>query len=134
VPTDAQRRAAVRSAPEDERAPAPLLPAWRDATGQGRDSLGRGTSPEDLARVADQDPAARREADARARTLRVTYRDPEAAADALDALIRKSGNDLRAAAQTLRQDGPEVLGACVSVDDRELLHIPCGHPVHQKTL
>jgi Ti-type conjugative transfer relaxase TraA len=111
VPTDAQRRAAVRSAPEDERAPAPLLPAWRDATGQGRDSLGRGMSQEDLARVADQDPAARREADARTRTLRVTYRDPEAAADALDALIRKSGNDLRAAAQTLRQDGPEGLGA-----------------------
>lgn len=43
--------------------------------------------------------------------MRVTYRDPEAAADALDALIRKSGNDLRAAAQTLRQDGPEGLGA-----------------------
>ncbi len=111
VPADAHRQAAVRSAPEDERAPAPLLPALRDSTGQGRDSLGRGTSPADLARVADQDPAARREADARTRTLRVTYRDPEAAADALDALIRKSGNDLRAAAQTLRQDGPEVLGA-----------------------
>jgi hypothetical protein len=111
VPADTQRQAAVRSAPENERAPAPLLPAWSDSTGQGRDSLGRGTSPEDLARVADQNPAARREADARTRTLRVTYRDPEAAADALDALIRKSGNDLRAAAQTLRQDGPEGLGA-----------------------
>jgi hypothetical protein len=87
-----------------------LLPAWRDATGQGRDSLGRGTSQEDLARAADKDPEARREADARTRTLQVIYRDPEAAADALDTLIRKSGNDLPAAARTLRQDGPESLG------------------------
>ena len=54
---------------EDERAPAPLLPAWRDPTGQGRDSLGRGTSPEDLARVADQDPAVLREADGRKRAI-----------------------------------------------------------------
>jgi Ti-type conjugative transfer relaxase TraA len=111
VPADAQRQAAVRSGPEDERAPAPLLPAWRDATGQGRDSLGRGTSPEDLARIADKDPAALREVEGRTRAMRATYRDPEAAADALDALIKKSGNDLRAAAQALRQDGPEALGA-----------------------
>ena len=110
VAADPPRQTAGRSGPEDERAPAPLLPAWRDATGQGRDSLGRGTSPEDLARVADKDPAARREVDARTRTSQVIYRDPEAAADALDALIRKSGNDLRAAARTLRQDGPESLG------------------------
>jgi hypothetical protein len=107
---DPPRQTAGRSGPEDERAPAPLLPAWHDTTGQGRDSLGRGTSPEDLARVVDQDPAARREADARTRTSQVIYRDPEAAADALDTLIRKSGNDLRAAARTLRQDGPESLG------------------------
>ena len=63
-----------------------------------------------MARVADQDPAARREVDARTSTLQVIYRDPEAAAGALDALIQKSGNDLRAAARTLRRDGPEVLG------------------------
>jgi Ti-type conjugative transfer relaxase TraA len=111
VPADAQRQATVRSGPEGERAPAALLPAWRDVTGQGRDSLGRGTSPEDLARVADQDPAALREVEAQKRAMRATYRDPEAAADARDALIQKSGNDLRVAAQTLRQDGPEVLGA-----------------------
>ena len=48
--------------------------------------------------------------DARTRTSQVIYRDPEAANDALDTLIRKSGNDLGAAARTLRQDGPEVLG------------------------
>jgi hypothetical protein len=111
VPADAQRQAAVSSRPEDERTQAALLPAWRDATGQGRDSLGRGTSQEDLARVADKDPAALREVEGQKRAMRVTYRDPEAAADALDALIKKSRNDLRAAAQTLRQDGPEVLGA-----------------------
>jgi hypothetical protein len=110
APADAQQQSAVRSAPEEERAPAALLPAWRDPTGQGRDSLGRGTSGEDLARVADSDPAARREVDDRSRAMRVTYRDPEAAADALDALIQTSGNDLRAAARTLRQEGPEMLG------------------------
>jgi BID domain of Bartonella effector protein (Bep) len=111
VPVDAQCQAAVSSGPEDERAPAALLPAWRDATGQGRDSFGRGTSPADLVRVADQDPAALREVEAQKRALRATYRDPEAAAGALEALIQKSGNDLREAAQTLRQDGPEMLGA-----------------------
>jgi hypothetical protein len=45
---DPPRPTAGRSGPEDERAPAPLLPAWRDATGQGRDSLGRGTSQQEL--------------------------------------------------------------------------------------
>jgi Ti-type conjugative transfer relaxase TraA len=110
VAADPPRPIVARGGPEDERAPVPLLPAWRDATGQGRDSLGRGTSQEDLAGVADKDPAARREVDARTRTLQVIYRDPEAAADALDTLIQKSGNDLPAAARTLRQDGPESLG------------------------
>jgi hypothetical protein len=107
---DAQRQVALRSPSEDERAPAALLPAWRDPTGRGRDSLGRGTSPEDLARVADQDPAVLREADGRKWAMRTIYRDPEAAADALDALIKTSGNDLRAAARKLEAGGPEVLG------------------------
>lgn len=111
MPADARRQAVVRGGPEDEPAPPALLPAWRDATGQGRDSLGRGTSPADLARVADKDPAALREVEGQKRAMQAAYRDPEAAADALDALIQKSGNDLRVAAQTLRQDGPEVLGA-----------------------
>jgi Ti-type conjugative transfer relaxase TraA len=111
MPADGPRQAAVRGGPEDAPAPPALLPAWRDATGQGRDSLGRGTSPEDLARVADRDPAALREVEGQKRAMRAAYRDPEAAADALDALIRKSGNDLRVATQTLRQNGPEMLGA-----------------------
>jgi Ti-type conjugative transfer relaxase TraA len=108
--TELQRQATVSSGPEGMPTPAPLLPAWRDATGQGRDSLGRGTSRDDLARVADKDPAALGEAAARTRTLQVIYRDPEAAADALNTLIKHSGDDLRAAARTLRQDGPESLG------------------------
>ena len=94
-----------------ERAPAPILPAWRDPTGQGRDSLGRGTSPEELARVADQAPAAAREVEAQKDYLRGAYRDPDQAADALDKLIERSGHDLRVAARTLRQEGPEVLGS-----------------------
>jgi hypothetical protein len=52
-----------------------------------------------------------REANAQKNYLRGAYRDPEAAGDALDGLVRKSGNDLRAAAQTLRDKGPEILGA-----------------------
>jgi Ti-type conjugative transfer relaxase TraA len=112
VPAEAPRQAAVRSGlAEAPSAPAALLPAWRDPTGQGRDSLGRGTSPADLARVADQDPAALREVEGQKRAMQAAYRDPEAAADALDALIRTSGNDLRVAAETLRQNGPDTLGA-----------------------
>ena len=102
---DAPRQVAARSPSEDERAPAALLPAWRDPTGQGRDSLGRGTSPEDLARVANQDPAVLREDDGRKWAMQTIYRDPEAAGDALDALIKTSGNDLWEAARKLEAGG-----------------------------
>ena len=93
-----------------EATPAPLLPAWRDPTGQGRDSLGRRTSPEELKRVANQAPAAMREVEAQKNYLRSAYRDPDGAAGALDRLIETSGHDLRVAARTLREAGPEVLG------------------------
>jgi hypothetical protein len=110
--TEARRQAAGLDAPEQaERLPALLLPAWRDPAGQGRDSLGRGTSAEELARVANQDRAALREVEAQKSHLRGAYRDPGAAGDALDALIGKSGNDMRAVARTLREKGPEILGA-----------------------
>jgi len=105
-----EKASAVEQAREVARAPVPLLPAWRDPTGQGRDSLGRGTSPEELARVADQAPAAVREVEAQKDYLRGAYRDPDQAAYALDKLIERSGRDLRAAAQTLLEEGPEVLG------------------------
>jgi hypothetical protein len=110
VPAETQRQPAGRSARE-ERAPAPLLTAYRDPTGQGRDSFGRGTSAEELSRIANKDPAVLREANAQKNYLRGAYRDPEAAGDALNGLIQKSGNDLRAAAQTLRDKGSEMLGA-----------------------
>ena len=111
---EAQEPAKAREAEqarEAERALVPLLPAWRDPTGQGRDSLGRGTSPEELAGVADQAPAAVREVEAQKDYLRGAYRDPDQAGDALDRLIERSGRDLRVAARSLREDGPEVLGA-----------------------
>jgi hypothetical protein len=88
-----------------------LLTAYRDPTGQSRDSLGRGTSAEELVGVANKDPAVMREVEAQKHYLRRAYRDPAAASDALDGLIRTSSNDLRAAAQTLRDKGPDILGA-----------------------
>jgi Ti-type conjugative transfer relaxase TraA len=102
---------AAEKARETQHVPAPLLPAWRDPTGQGRDSQGRGTSTEELSRIADQAPAAVREVEAQKDYLRGAYRDPGQAGDALDKLIEKSGHDLRVAARTLRQEGPEILGA-----------------------
>ena len=93
-----------------ECAPAPLLPGWRDPTGQGRDSLGRSTSPEELAQVASQAPGAVREVEAQKSYLAGGYRDPDQAGDALDKLIERSGRDLRVAARILRDEGPEVLG------------------------
>lgn len=101
---------AAEPAQEAARTPAPLLLAWRDPTGQGQDSLGRGTSAEELAQVASEAPAAVREVEAQKDYLRGTYRDPDQAGDALDKLIEHSGRDLRVAARTLREDGPEVLG------------------------
>jgi len=79
----------AEQAREAERAPAPLLPAWRDPTGQGRDSLGRSTSPEELAQIASQAPAAGREVEAQKSYLRGAYRDPGQAGDALDKLIER---------------------------------------------
>jgi hypothetical protein len=86
------------------------LPVYRDPIRQGLDSLGRSTSPEELARVADQAPAAVREVEAQKDDLRGAYRNPDQAGDALDKLIERSGRDLRVAARTLREEGPEVLG------------------------
>jgi Ti-type conjugative transfer relaxase TraA len=96
---------AARPAPE----PAPFLPAWHDPTGQGRDSLGRGTSPAELGRVADQDKEVLRHAEDRPGFLPAAYRNPRQAAAALDALIEKSGNDLRVAARRIGAQ-PDILG------------------------
>jgi Ti-type conjugative transfer relaxase TraA len=110
IPADAARQTVDQNA-RDEKPPAPLLTAYRDPTRQGRDSLGRGTSAEELAGVANKDPAVLREVEAQTHYLRRAYRDPAAASYALDGLIRTSGNDLRAAAQTLRDKGPDILAA-----------------------
>jgi hypothetical protein len=59
-----EKTRAAEQAREAARAPAPLLPAWRDPTRQGRDSLGRGPSAEELGRIADQALAAVRELEA----------------------------------------------------------------------
>jgi hypothetical protein len=91
-----------------EPPPAPLLPAYRDPT--GRDSLGRGTTAEEITRAADQDPKVQREATDRAQWLRAAYRDPEQAEAKLATLIQDSQGDRTEAAAKLRER-PEVLGA-----------------------
>lgn len=105
-----KKERAAEQVREAERAPVPLLPAWRDPTGQGRDSLGRGTSPEELARVADQAPTAVREVEAQKDYLWGAYRDPDQAGDALDKQLERSGHGLRVASRTLWEEGPEVRG------------------------
>jgi hypothetical protein len=88
--------------------PAPLLPAYRDPT--GRDSLGRGTRAEEIARAVEQDPKVRQEAVDRAQWLQAAYRDPGQAEARLAALIQDSQGDLAEAARRLRER-PEQLGA-----------------------
>jgi len=100
---------AARQSREATPEAAPLLPAWHDPTGQGRDSLGRGISAAELGRVADQDKEVLRHAEARPGFLPAAYRNPRQAAAALDALIEKSGNDLRVAAQRIGAQ-PDILG------------------------
>ena len=94
--------------PEPEK-PAPMLPAYRDPW--GRDSQGRGTTPADLAAVAEADPRVRQHVADRVRELREAYRDPGEAGRRLGALIRCEGGDLRRAAAVLEAEGPETLGA-----------------------
>jgi hypothetical protein len=88
--------------------PVPLLPAQRDLT--GRDSLGRGTTLQEIARAADQDPKVQREATDRVQWLRAAYRDPQQAETRLAALIKDSQGDRAEAAAKLRER-PEQLGA-----------------------
>jgi len=109
VAADPPRQAAGRSGPEDERAPTPLLPAWRDETGRGGTVLGaarhRGAGPRrrqgpgGTARGRCPDTyLAGHLSRSQGRGRRNGRADP------------KIGERSAAAAQTLRQDGPEVLG------------------------
>jgi Ti-type conjugative transfer relaxase TraA len=91
-----------------EPPPAPLLPAYRDLT--GRDSLGRGTTPQEIAQAVERDPKVQREATDRAQWLRAAYRDPQQAEAQLAVLIKDSQGDRTEAARRLRER-PEVLGA-----------------------
>ncbi len=96
--TQAQAQAKARHAEqarkaEAERAPAPLVPAWRDPTGQGLDSLGRGLDAGSVLRAVQGDGAVQREQGALGQYLRGAYQDPAAAHAALEAAIRRDGRD-----------------------------------------
>ncbi|MFC7555987.1 BID domain-containing protein [Pseudoroseomonas wenyumeiae] len=96
-----------RAASQTEPPPPPLLPAQRDPT--GRDSLGRGTTAEEIAAAEARDPAVRQEASDRVQRLRAAYRDPVQAEAQLDALLWDSRDDRRQVAHQLREK-PELLG------------------------
>jgi Ti-type conjugative transfer relaxase TraA len=88
----AQEKArAAEQAREAERAPAPLLPGWRDPSGQGRDSLGRGLDADSIVAVVAGDARVQREREAHGHYLQGTYRDPLAARVALDEVVKQDG-------------------------------------------
>ena len=99
----------VRSEPEREAPPAPLLPAFHDPS--GRDSQGRNTTAAALAAAADRDPHVQRHVADRTNDLWKGWRDPDEAERRLHALIAREGGDLRRASAVLKAEGPEVLGA-----------------------
>jgi Ti-type conjugative transfer relaxase TraA len=88
--------------------PPPLLPAYRDPA--GRDSLGRGTTPEEIAPAVERDPKVRQEVSDRAKWLQAAYRDPGQAETRLAVLLQEAQGDRTEAAAKLRER-PEVLGA-----------------------
>ena len=94
---------------EVEGSPAPMLPAYRDLW--GRDSQGRGTTPADLAALAEAHPWVQGHIEHRTRALLETYREPEEAGQRLQDLIAREGGDLKRAAAVLAGEGPEALGA-----------------------
>jgi Ti-type conjugative transfer relaxase TraA len=104
---EAAARYLDRAASQTEPPPPPLLPAQRDPT--GRDSLGRGTTAEEITAVEARDPAVRQEAADRAQWLRAAYRDPVQAEAQLDALLWESRDDRSQVAHQLREQ-PELLG------------------------
>ncbi|MFC7557579.1 BID domain-containing protein [Pseudoroseomonas wenyumeiae] len=104
---EAAARYLEQAAAQMEPPPPPLLPAQRDPT--GRDSLGRGTAPQEIAAAEARDPAVRQEASDRVQWLRAAYRDPVQAEAQLDALLWDSRDDRRQVAHQLREK-PELLG------------------------
>jgi len=91
---EAQAQAKAREAEaarEAERVPAPLLPAWRDPIGQGKDSLGRVLDEPSIAAVIVRDGAVQREREALRHYLQGAYRDPAAAQAALGEVVKQRG-------------------------------------------
>ena len=84
-----------------------LIPPYVDPSGQGRDSLGRGTSPGEVAAAVAVDKAVQREREARWSYLQGAYKDPHGARAALDELVKREGWT-SAAARLARE--PEQLG------------------------
>ena len=76
---------------QGQRADGWLIAPYADPSGRGRDSLGRGTSPGEVAATVAADKAVQREREARWSYLQGTYRDPHAARAALDELVKSQG-------------------------------------------
>lgn len=91
------------------KAPAPLLAAHRDPLGLGRDSLGRGTTPSEVAEAVRRDRTVRHAEDNLAVWIRSAYRDPAEARRRLGALEAAEGGP-RGAEWALKRGGPELLG------------------------
>ncbi len=97
-------RAARRAA---EAAPAPLLPAHRDA--QGRDSQGRGTTAAEIAAAAERSEQVRKALGDLGLRVGQAYRDPDVALQRLEALEQAEGGP-KGAERTLAHGGAELLG------------------------
>ena len=76
---------------EEQPVPGWLILPFVDPSGQGRDSLGRGTSPGEVAAAVAGNHAVQREREARWSYLQGAYRDPHAARAALDELVKSQG-------------------------------------------
>jgi Ti-type conjugative transfer relaxase TraA len=84
-----------------------LIPPYVDPSGQGRDSLGRGTSPGEVAAAVAADKVVQREREARWSYLQGAYKDPHGARAVLDELVKREG---WTSAATRLARGPEQLG------------------------
>ncbi len=107
VPSAAQAAAAKAKAGQGQPAEGWLIPPYADPSGQGRDSLGRGTSPGEAAAAVAADKAVQREREARWSYLQGAYKDPHGARVALDELVKREGWT-SAAARLSRE--PDQLG------------------------
>ncbi len=82
---------AQAAAGQGQAAPGWLIAPYVDPFGQGRDSLGRGTSPGEIVVVLATDKAAQREREAQWNYLGGVYRDPHAARAKLNELVKQQG-------------------------------------------